>query len=192
MLSWGVNKPEDTSVSDIHLFAFTVRECKTLKKICDQAFGIEPEEAQESSEEIAMDTQETTKVESEPVADEKMEENNDMETKPAENDTTAKKRKEESVNVDQKTEEKEGESGSTEKVDAANNSIDTKVDESGSTEQADAANISVEAKVDEGAAKEEQDESTETPRETDAGETKSSTNDSGAVENGSGEKKQDD
>ena len=48
ILTWGIEeRPNDSSVSDIYLFAFTPLECKTLKRICDHAFGMEGEEETE-------------------------------------------------------------------------------------------------------------------------------------------------
>ena len=201
ILSWGKNKPEDTSVSDIHVFAFTVRECKILKKICDQAFGIETEEASDS-EEMVVDTEDTTtRVESEPVADEKMGESNDMEIKPP-CDDTMEKEPEDDHTVEKKPEDDDITEKKLEKSVKADQKMEETKDERIASDEADAASSNIETKVEESASKKEQNENTETPEKSDVGEksedpkqadgeTKPSTDETGVAENGSAEEKQD-
>ena len=59
IVSWGKSKPEDCSVSEIYLVAFSPRECITLKKICDKAFGVktdDDEEQESDGDEMKIDT----------------------------------------------------------------------------------------------------------------------------------------
>lgn len=58
IVTWGKAKPEDCSVSDIYLVAFSARECITLKKVCDKAFGVKSEEEEQDSNgaEMKIDT----------------------------------------------------------------------------------------------------------------------------------------
>ena len=51
IVSWGKAKPEDSSLAEIYIVAFTARECATLKKICDKAFGVESEEEEDGGAE---------------------------------------------------------------------------------------------------------------------------------------------
>ena len=205
ILSWGIHKPDDTSVSDIHLFAFTERECKTLKKICDQAFGIDSDETLDSSEEIPH-TDEKEKVESDHVTDEKMEENDDTETKQIDIEIMAKKSKEakkvgRELGVDEKIEEddvmekKLVENDTLEKkAEKKSVALDQKTvgmkDNNGSNEKGKVSNSNVDVKADENAAKGEESYDVEAPKKQDVGELSYSTaDDSGAVENDSVEKK---
>lgn len=45
--TWGRQKPDDTSLSEVYVFGFTPQECKTLKRICNKSFGMKNDEEEE-------------------------------------------------------------------------------------------------------------------------------------------------
>ena len=59
ILSWAKSKPEDCSLSEIYIVAFTAKECITLKKICDKAFGVETQEEDSNTNDMNVDTPRT-------------------------------------------------------------------------------------------------------------------------------------
>lgn len=55
IVSWGKAMPEDSSLTEIYIVAFTARECATLKKLCDKAFGVESKEEDDGGDDKEME-----------------------------------------------------------------------------------------------------------------------------------------